>query len=158
MSARLPLLFVLALALSACPKSGSSSSSGDQEPAVEAAPKSRFGGDTKKFVDALTKQPALVWTVFDEGTSVVYDKLFFAEDGTFEAETTVRFGGGGSDAEPFACTESGTWELDGDQAESRTSAGVDFELTKTDCAGREAPQSFRAFVTIEGGDINLAHR
>jgi len=153
-----PLLLLAAVVLSACPKSGSSQSSGEQEPVVAPEPPSRFKGASKSFVASLTAQPALVWMVADEGTPVVYDELFFAEDGTYRAATTVRFGGGGSDTEPFACTESGTWALDDDQAESAAVGNVNFELQSTDCAGREAPQSFRARVTIDGDDITLEHR
>jgi hypothetical protein len=157
MRTALPIAILLLLALSACPKSGSSSTSGEQEPVVE-APRSRFKGVTKGFVDNLTAQPALVWMVADEGGAVVYDKLFFSEDGTFRAETTVRFSGGDADTEPFDCTESGTWTLDDNEAESKTVGSINFELQSTDCAGREAPQSFRARVTINGDDITLEHR
>lgn len=148
-------LLVLAtlLALPACPK-GETSTSGEQEPVVE-APKSRFSGATKVFVDSLVATPARIWTVDDAGAAVVYDELSFSEDGTWSARTTVRFGG---ESEPFDCTESGTWTLDGDQAESKTVGGINFELNATDCAGREAPQSFRAHVTSTGGESTLEHR
>ncbi len=139
--------------LTGCPK-GDSSTSGEQEPVVE-APKSRFSGATKAFVDAIVDAPALIWTAEDTGATLVYDELTFDESGTWSARSTIRFGG---ESEPFDCTESGTWSLDGDQALSKTLGNIDFEMTKTDCAGREAPKSFRAQVTSSGGETTLEHR
>ncbi len=152
-----PLLFVslllgAAIALPGCPKK-EVVDSGEQAPPP---PKSRFKGTTKAFVESLTAQPALVWPVADEGTPVVYDELFFSEDGTFRADTSVRFGG--VDDEPFICVESGTWALDGDEAISKTVGNLTFEMTSTNCAGRTAPITFRAKATIDEDDIDLADR
>jgi hypothetical protein len=147
------LLAIAMFALQGCPKKGAAEDSGEQ---VVEAPKSRFSGATKAFVEALTAKPALVWTVEDAGVAVVYDELFFAEDGTFEATVTVRFGG--ADAEPFTCSESGAWDLDDNQAESKTVGMINFHMTKTDCAGREAPMNWRARTTLKGDVVNFEHR
>jgi hypothetical protein len=153
---RLPLrtaLFLTAIAaLSACPKGGASSTSGDQE-AVEEAPPSRFSGPTKTYVDALMRAPIVGWEVADDGAAIVYDALTIAEDGTFSAKTSVRIGD-----EPLLCTESGTWSLDNDTADSATAGELNFELLETDCAGRDAPRSWRAQATISGDDINFELR
>lgn len=149
---RSSLLLAALLALSACPKDGSSSSSGEQE-AVEAAPKSRFSGATKAYVDSLVAQAIVGWQVADDGAAVVYDELTLTEDGSFTAKTTVRIGD-----EPFECTESGTWSLDGDQAESKTVGNLNFSLAQTDCAGRSAPQTWRAQATVAGDDVNFELR
>ncbi len=146
------LLIAATLALTGCPKGGSSTSSGEQEP-VEAAPKSRFSGHTKAFVDSLTGQTIVGWMVADDGAPVVYDELTMLEDGTFSAKTTVRIGD-----EPLECTESGTWALDNDQADSKTVGNIDFDLAQTDCAGRTAPNSWRAQVTATGDDVNFELR
>lgn len=151
------VLLVLAgsMGLQACPKGGDSGKSGDQEPVVE-VPQSRFSGHTKEFVDRLVGSPALVWAVEDSGVAVVYDKLFFAEDGTFRAEATVRFSA--SDTEPFSCAEEGTWALDDDKAQSSTVGLIDFHMAQTDCAGRTAPMDWRALTTINGDAVDFEDR
>lgn len=137
-----------------CPKKDTATS-GEQEPEV-VVPKSRFSGPTKAFVDTLVAKPALVWTVEDAGVAVVYDKLFFEEEGAFRAEVTLRFLG--ADAEPFICSESGTWDLDNDTAESKTVGMINFHMTTTDCAGREAPMDWRARTTLDGDRVDFEHR
>jgi hypothetical protein len=148
------LALVAAASLLGCPK-GDSKSSGEQEPEV-VVPKSRFSGHTKAFVDTLVAKPVLVWTVEDAGVAVVYDKLFFTEDGEFTAEVTVRFQG--VDSEPFTCSESGSWDLDDDLAESKTLGMINFHMTRTDCAGREAPKDWRARTTLSGDRVDFEHR
>ncbi len=154
---RLRFVFLAALALSllsGCPKK-EAETSGEQEPEV-VVPVSRFKGQTKAFVDTLTAKPALVWTVEDAGVAVVYDELFFEEEGAFSAKVTVRFLG--ADSEPFTCSESGTWDLDGDTAESKTVGMINFHMTTTDCAGREAPMDWRARTTLDGDRVDFEHR
>ncbi len=148
------LVTLVAALLAGCPKK-EAETSGEQEP-VEEVPKSRFSGHTKAFVGTLTSKPALVWTVEDSGVAVVYDKLFFEEEGSFRAEVTVRFMG--ADSEHFTCTESGTWDLDADAAESKTVGMINFHMTETDCAGREAPKDWRARTTLNGDRVDFEHR
>ncbi len=148
----LGLLLLLPL-LVGCPKTGTSTASAEAEP--EPAPRSRFSGATKTFVNSLTAQPIVVWTVEDSGASVVYDSLSLVEAGTFEAKASVRFPG---DPDRFDCTESGSWALDGDKAESATVGQITFELKSTDCPGRTVPTTWRAEATVDGSDINLEHR
>jgi hypothetical protein len=146
-------LFIAAsLVLTGCPKGGSSSTSGDQE-TVQEAPKSRFSGVTKAYVDALMSTAIVGWMVADDGAPVIYETLTLTEGGGFTAKTTVKIGD-----EPFECTESGTWSLDGDQAESKTIGNLNFELTQTDCAGRTAPMSWRAQTTVADNDVNFELR
>lgn len=147
------LLIVLALfsVLVGCPKTSSTETSGDQ--AIEEAPKKRFSGATGRFVDGLLASPIIGWAVNDGGAEVVYEELVLSEDGAFRAKTTVRLGD-----EPFECTESGTWTLDDNRAESATVGNLNFEVESTDCAGREAPKTFRAEATLSGDDVNLESR
>ncbi len=147
------LLLAAIVVLAGCPKGGdTATTSAEQEP-VEEAPKSRFSGQTKAFVDGLTGQPIIGWMVADDGAPIVYDELSMAEDGTFSAKTTVRIGD-----EPFECTERGTWTLDDDKADSKTVGNLNFELAETDCAGRTAPKSWRAQATVSGDDVNFELR
>ncbi len=151
LSAWLVLTALVALALPGCEKSSSSKTSGDAEPVVVA--KSRFSGETKAFVDQLMEIGLSDWTVADDGATVLYDLATFAEDGTYTATVSVLLG-----EEPLACTESGTWTLDGGEATSTTVAGVDFEMSSTDCAGRTAPTSWRVELTVDGDDITAEMR
>lgn len=147
------LLIVATLALVGCPKGGGSSdTSGEQEPVVQ-APRSRFAGQTKAFVDGLTRSPIIGWMVADDGAPIVYDELTMLEDGRWSARTTVRIG-----EEPLECIERGTWTLDNDAADSGTIGNLNFELAETDCAGRSAPSSWRAQATVSGDDVNFELR
>jgi len=148
---RLPLLIVFLLASVGCPKAGSQAS-GEQEPVVVEAPKSRFSGAAKAFVDGLLTLGVQGFEAASDGASVVWDELTFAEDGGFVANASVRLGD-----EPFTCTETGTWSLDADHSDP-TAGAINFDMNETDCAGREAPQSFRVLATRAGDDIALAHR
>lgn len=141
-----------ALAIAGCEKSSSSKTSGDAEPVVE-APKSRFKGETRAFVAKLVELGVSDWAVADDGAAVMYVPVTFADDGTFQATVSVLVG-----AEPFACTESGTWSLDDDTATSASVGNVNFEMSTTDCAGRNAPESWRAELTVDGDDITAEMR
>ena len=145
------LALVVAVGLSGCPRSGASTDSGAAE--EPAAPKSRFSGDTKAFFDELQRIGVSTWTVADDGAAVVYEAVEFAEDGAFSADVTVRIG-----EEPFTCRESGTWALDRDRASSASVGLMNFEMTETNCAGREAPQSWRAELTITDDDVLIELR
>lgn len=145
-------LVLLAVGFAGCEKSASSKTSGDAEP-VEEAPKSRFSGATKTFVDALTANGVGDWAVADDGATVLWETSRFDESGTFEATVSVLLG-----EEPFACTEAGTWSLDGGKSTSASVANVNFEMSSTDCAGREAPMSWRAELTVDGTDITAEMR
>ncbi len=151
LSTWLVLTALVALALPGCEKSSSSKTSGDAEPVV--VKKSRFSGDTKLFVDKLMELGLTDWAVADDGATILYDPATFAEDGTFEATVSVLLG-----EEPLACTESGTWTLDGGESTSTTVANVNFEMSSTDCAGRTAPTSWRAELTVDGDDITAEMR
>lgn len=148
----LGLALCAALAMGGCEKSSKTATSGDAEP-VQEAPKSRFKGDAKTFVDKLTSVGISDWAVADDGAAVMYDEARFDEDGTFEATVSVLLG-----EEPFVCAESGTWSLDDDKVTSATVANVNFEMSSTDCAGREAPKSWRAALTVDGDDITAEMR
>jgi len=144
------VLIACMLTLLGCPKQGDGASdSGSQEPA---APTPTATGTTPSFIKALCAATASQFTVTDEGAAVVYEKLRFFDDGNFEAATTIRLGD-----EPFECTERGTWSLEGNAAESKSSAAIVFEMTETNCAGREAPFSFRTRAILTGGDAQLSH-
>lgn len=132
-----------------CPKDGDSAQTGGEQQ-TEAAPAPV--GPAAQFIKSLCSATAVKFTVTDEGAAVVYEELKFEEGGTFEAATTIRLGD-----DPFECTESGTWSLDGGKPESRTSGAVSFEMTETDCAGREAPETFRARILVDGRDIDISH-
>ncbi len=146
------LLLAAIVALAGCPKSGGGASSGEQEP-VEEAPKSRFSGSTKAYVDGLTRAPIVGWQVADDGAAIVYDALTMDEDGTFSAATTVRLG-----EEPLECRESGTWTLDNNKSDSAQVGELNFELLQTDCVGREAPRTWRAQATVSADDVNFELR
>ncbi len=143
-------LFLLTstLMLGGCPKEQSTSASAEQEPVVKP---SRFHGATAKFVDELCSLKAYTHTVDDSGAAVVYEELSFAEDGSFSASTSIRLG-----EEPFTCTESGTWAIDDDRADSNKSAAITLEMTTTNCAGRSAPSSFRIRAQLQGDEIQLS--
>ena len=98
----------------------------------------------KKHVDGVISQGV---------RNLVARDATFAEDGTFEATVSVLLG-----EEPLACTESGTWTLDGGESTSTTVANVNFEMSSTDCAGRTAPTSWRAELTVDGDDITAEMR
>jgi hypothetical protein len=151
LSAWLVLIALVALALPGCEKSSSAKTSGDAEPVV--VKKSRFSGDTKGFVDTLMKLGVSDWAVADDGATILYDPVTFAEDGSFTATVSVLLG-----EEPLACTESGTWSLDGGKSRSTTLGNVNFEMSSTDCAGRTAPKSWRAELTVDGDDITAEMR
>ncbi|MEE2830343.1 MAG: hypothetical protein VX498_14230 [Myxococcota bacterium] len=136
--------------LSGCPKTGSTSGSG--ETAVQAESKSRFQGVTREFVEALIGSSVLGWTVDASGVPVVYDELRFQEDGRFEARASVRLGGG---ADTFECTERGSWELDGDRAESPREGNLRLDISHTDCAGRESPPTMKARAVIGSEETQL---
>jgi hypothetical protein len=142
------LLLTTALILAGCPKEQSPSTSAQQEPVVEP---SRFHGVTGKFVDGLCSLKAYAYTVDDSGAAVVYEELSFAENGRFSASTSIRLG-----EEPFICTESGTWTIDDDRADSNESAAITLEMTATNCAGRSAPASFRIRAQLQGDEIQLS--
>ena len=138
------------LALAACPKeSATSTDSGEQEPEE---PASRYKGHTKNFVEQLCKQKVYSYTVSDEGAAVVYEELSFREDGSFEAETSIRLGD-----EPFTCREVGRWTMDDDRADDRNTAALTLEVSETDCAGRSAPTSFRVRARVKDAEIELSH-
>ena len=142
--------FLALVLLSACPKTGSSSGSG--ETATRTESKARFQGVSRDFVEALTRRPVLGWTVDASGVPVVYDELRFQEDGSFEARASVRLGGG---ADTFECTERGSWAFDGDRAESGTEANLHLEISHTDCAGRESPPAMKARAVIGSEETQL---
>ena len=133
---------------SGCPKNSASTESSGE---AEVVPKSRFSGTTKTFVDTLVTSSVIGYAADDTGAAVIYEELKFSEDGSFSARTTIRLGD-----EPYECTETGTWTLDGGKADSATSGAVTFELKKTDCAGREAPKTWRGRINIRGTDIEIA--
>ena len=153
-----PLLFIAllisaAVALVGCPKGGeTASASGEQEP-VEQAPKSRFSGQTKTYIDGLTRSAIIGWQVADDGAPIVYNELTMLEDGSFSARTTVHIGD-----EPFECTERGTWTLDNEEADSATVGNLNFELAQTDCAGRSTPMAWRAQATVSSDDVTFELR
>ncbi len=151
LSAWLVLIALIALALPGCEKSSSSKTSGDAEPVV--VKKSRFSGDTKGFVNSLMELGVSDWAVADDGATILYDPATFAEDGSYTATVSLILG-----EEPFACAESGTWTLDGDEVTSATVANVNFEMSSTDCPGRTAPKSWRAELTVDGDDITAEMR
>ncbi len=148
----LVLIGACAVGVQGCEKASSAKTSGDTEP-VEEAPESRFSGDARAFVDSLVALGVSGWAVADDGAAVMYSPVTCAEDGTFRATVSVLIGD-----EPFACTETGTWSLDGDKANSKTVANVNFEMSSTDCAGRTAPESWRAELTVNGDDITAEMR
>ena len=154
MSRHVPLLLTLLAFVAGvgCGKTASTTSSGDAQP-VEEAPKSRFRGDSRAFVDQLVALGISGWAVADDGAAVLYEQADFAEDGTFRATVNILLG-----SEPFACTESGTWTLDGQTSTSATVGNVNFEMSSTDCAGRQAPLSWRAQLTVEDNDITAEMR
>ncbi|HCP45139.1 MAG TPA: hypothetical protein DIU15_03810 [Deltaproteobacteria bacterium] len=144
------LLIVCAALLSACPKQGGGTTeSGAQE---NAPATNNTGGPTATFIKNLCSRAASKFTVTDEGAAVVYEELRFSDDGAFEAATTIRLGD-----EPFECTERGRWSLEGSGVESKSSAALLFEMTETNCAGREAPFRFRARATLSGDEVQLSH-
>ena len=145
-----PLLLAAALALGACPKEqAATQDSGSQE---APAPASQYRGATAAFVKSLCELKVYTYVVSDEGAAVVYEELSFDENGTFEAQTSIRIG-----EEPFACRESGSWAMDDKRADDRDTSALTIEVTETDCAGRSAPNSFRVRARIGEQDIELSH-
>lgn len=142
---RLALFAALAFA-AGCPKQSTSTASAEAEPAP--VKKSRFSGATGSFVEALLANGIVGYDVAADGASVVYDTMKLTEDGGFEAATSLRLG-----EEPFSCTEKGSWALDDDRAVSATEAMVTFDMTESDCPGRETPKSWRAKLEISGKDV-----
>ncbi len=136
--------------LVACPKEQTATgTSGEQEASAADA---RYRGDSAVFVRDLCRLKVYTFTVSDTGAAVVYDELSFDDDGSYEAATSVHLG-----EEPFTCRETGTWTMDDDDADDRTSAALSIEVTSTDCAGRSAPDSFRVRARIRAGEIELSH-
>lgn len=149
-SSKAALLVAAALALGGCPKEqAATQDSGEQQAQV---PASRYKGATAAFVGGLCALKVYAYVVSDEGAAVVYEELSFREDGTFEARTSIRIG-----EEPFNCRESGSWAMDDDRADDRSTSALTMEVTETDCAGRSAPNSFRVRARIGDQDIELSH-
>ena len=145
-SFHLPFLLAAVTLAAGCPKQSTSTAAAESEPAP--TQKSRFSGDTGAFVDALLSNGIVGYDVAADGASVVYDSMKLTEDGSFEAATSLRLG-----EDPFSCTETGTWALDDDTAVSVTEAMVTFDMTSSDCPGREAPKTWRAKLEISGKDV-----
>ena len=145
------MLATATVVLVACPKQGAhTEASGEQE--ASPPENSRYKGTTRDFVQALARSTALKYTVTDEGAAVVYEEVNFSEDGGFKAQATIRLGD-----EPFECQEAGNWAIEGEASTSRSNAVLVFQMTTTNCAGREAPMSWRARTQIDGTDIELSH-
>jgi len=144
------LLVACGLVFAACPKQGGGATdSGEQQ---NEAATTKPMGPTEAFIKGLCTGMASKFTVTDEGAAVVYEELRFTKDGSFEAATTIRLGD-----DPFECTERGSWSLDGDAAESKSSAAILFQMTETNCAGREAPFTFRTRATLNDDEVQLSH-
>jgi hypothetical protein len=78
------------------------------------------------------------------GASFMYSKLDFQEGNLWAAQGFVDAGD-----ERMECTESGTWSMD--PAESSTSAAMTWNLTATNCPGREVGTVARVKVNLESG-------
>ena len=113
---------------------------------AEAAPVSTLVPDDKlsqAFGDKLFELDIQHFKPVDAagGAKLVYSSVTFQPDGTWLAQGEVSV----SD-ESMACQEAGTWTMD--PATAKDTAAMLWTISKTSCAGREAPQDLRLVVTI----------
>ena len=86
------------------------------------------------------------------GASLVYSSLTFKPDGSWQALGEVSVAD-----ESMPCQETGTWTMD--PATSKDTAQMTWSMSKTSCAGREAPLDLRLEVTIlDSGSIKVKFR
>ena len=106
---------------------------------------------SQKFLGALLEATLKNFSPSDGGAQFKYDEARFSAGNVFVAKGFVEM-----DGERMDCTESGTWKMD--PAESEKVAAVEWTLSKTDCAGREAGVSVRVRMTIDKGAISTEFR
>ncbi len=143
-------LFLAVLFLGACAKK-------PVEPAPAAAAKPEITADipdskeARKFANRLVGHTLTDWSPTDS-RSFMWDEVTFSANGNFTAKAAIVASG-----ERITCDEIGTWRID--KGVSNTSATMDWNIKKTDCASREAPATLRvSFTFAEDGTINIAHR
>jgi hypothetical protein len=144
------LAFALALACGDKPETETAA-------AAEPAPKSTLVPDDKlsqAFGDKLFELDIKRFKPVDAagGASLVYSSVTFQPDGSWLAKGEVSVAD-----ESMPCQEAGTWSMDA--ASTKDTADMSWNIEKTSCAGREAPQELRLEVTIlDSGNVKVKFR
>lgn len=122
-------------------------------PAAAEVPSTAAPADaaSQKFLEKLLETSLKNFSPSDGGAEFKYDEARFLAGNQFTAKGFVEM-----DGERMDCTESGTWKMDA--AESEKVAAVEWTVSKTDCAGRDAGVSVRVRMTIDKGAISAEFR
>jgi len=145
MSRSLLMIVVSLVAVAGCKKEETSTAAA--KPADERAKWGDQVPDTEKsraFAEKLVRAEVTNLRVTDDGAVLTYRSMKFDASGTWSASGDVEIAD-----EKMECTESGKWTME--EAESPTTARLDYSIDTTDCAGRETGTSQRASMDL-GGD------
>lgn len=106
--------------------------------------------NSKAFARALVAKDTSNFKPTDaQGAKFVYTQLSFRGDNTWVANGYVE-----AMDERMECAESGTWTMS--TADTPTLATMNWQLVKTNCAGREAGEDTRVQVTLGNSGISQA--
>ena len=125
-----------------------------QDAVAPAAPTADIPSDanSKKFAKELLSRSFSDFTINDK---MVYKSLSFSADNSFKASAMVSYEVGG-DFEEMECTESGTWKMDA--AESATKAAMTWNVSQSDCPGRDSLEETRLVVSLGRGGMDVEFR
>jgi len=147
----MPRLFLIPLLLGACAKKPIEPATPSAEAKPEVTAEIPDSKEARKFANRLIGYTLTEWSPINN-KSFMWDNVSFSPDGTFRAAAAIVASG-----ERMSCDEIGTWRVD--KAVSNTSAIMDWDVTKTDCASREKPPALRvSFSFAEDGTVKIAHR
>lgn len=149
----IPLLSLAACGKKAAPEAAAATAAPEPAPASISV-KMPGGADSKSFAKALIDLEVINWKPEGAGSSVrfIYKTADFKADGTWRAEASVE-----ANFEEIPCVESGSWSIAA--VESSQVGTIEWTVTKTNCAMREAPIEKRGQVTMgKGSTFAVAFR
>ena len=146
---RIALITGLTLALAPNAIAGKKKKKKQDAPVAKAEPSPEIPGDatSKKFSKSLLTIPCKSVDC-NPSDQLRYDSLVFSPDNTWTANGLLSLSVDMEDE----CVETGTWTMEA--ATEAHTAVVVWEVTSTDCIGRNIGDSTRAQVTIEKNGLH----